>query len=273
LYFIFFIIGFITLYSLVFVKGFFSSLAISSAQLLDTLIIEDKNKIDFERMLQGNLKAALTSLIKVSVFFILLGVSLFFVFSYQYWGNKLSITIWFLAGNTIAYFVLLKTFKIKNGYGYFARIFHYIFLDNYHIGKWMLARQIRKVSNLSNRAVLVTGLARSGTTALTRLLYETGEFVSLDYSNMPFLLYPRFWRRFYNPNSRNLNDRIHNDGIKISLNSVEALEEYFFKVIKSDGYLVQGGLKVHELTKDEIELYRKYHTCPKRFLPGTPLPI
>ena len=44
-----------------------------------------------------------------------------------------------------------------------------------------------------NHHVFVTGLARAGTTILTRSLYNTDQFGSLTYRDMPFVLAPNCW--------------------------------------------------------------------------------
>ena len=59
-------------------------------------------------------------------------------------------------------------------------------------GKKLLGYQIKGVAaeNQSERKysrVLITGLARAGTTALTKELAKRGPFASLDYSNMPVI--------------------------------------------------------------------------------------
>ena len=105
----------------------------------------------------------------------------------------------------------------------------------------LLKRQIKGVEHPveaeQTSAILITGLARAGTTALTRALTERGPFASLDYSNMPVLLAPRLWSRFYKPKKKEDKERAHGDGIKVGLASVEALEEYFFKVATNDRFI------------------------------------
>ena len=47
--------------------------------------------------------------------------------------------------------------------------------------------------------VFVTGLPRAGTTLLLDLLHGTGEFASLTYRQMPFVLAPLLWDRITRP--------------------------------------------------------------------------
>lgn len=153
--------------------------------------------------------------------------------------------------------------KSTSDYSDLSQLFHHLILDHYHLGKRLLARQIKDTevnSGYTGRfsRVLVTGLARSGTTALTKELEKRGPFASLDYSNMPFLLAPRLWAKIYRPKQTENKERAHGDGVKVGLASVEALEEYFFKVMMQDRYILDHGLEKHVLSEEENALYRKY---------------
>lgn len=167
-----------------------------------------------------------------------------------------------LAVGSIIPFVVPTGKKNASAYSDMAQLFHHIVLDNYHLGKRLLERQIKDVKAESTREgtsrVLITGLARAGTTALTKELEKRGDFASLDYSNMPVLLAPRLWARIYKPKRVEDQERAHGDGVKVGLASVEALEEYFFKVIKNDSFILENGIAKHELSEEENALYRRY---------------
>jgi hypothetical protein len=79
----------------------------------------------------------------------------------------------------------------------------------------------------TNEHIFITGLPRSGTTILLNLLYSSGEFASLKYSNMPFLLSPNLSKIFFYNNLKT-KKRIHGDGISFNLESPEAFDEVFF---------------------------------------------
>ena len=171
-------------------------------------------------------------------------------------------TLVLVSAGSIVPFIFHK--KPNSAYSELSKLFHRLILDNYHIGRKLLAIQIKNIGvEASIRGdysrVLITGLARSGTTALTMELAKSGPFASLDYSNMPLLLAPKIWGKLYKPRKKTKSsERAHGDGIKIGLSSVEALEEYFFKVLKNDSYITKGGLLEHQLTQEENELYRRY---------------
>ncbi len=77
--------------------------------------------------------------------------------------------------------------------------------------------------------IFVSGLARSGTTILLNALYESHEFASLSYKDMPFILAPNLWSKlFFNRKDIDFMGRAHGDGIKVSTESPEAFEEVFW---------------------------------------------
>ena len=43
---------------------------------------------------------------------------------------------------------------------------------------------------INHSQIFITGLPRSGTTSILNFIYSSGEFASLKYSNMPFILSP-----------------------------------------------------------------------------------
>ena len=83
---------------------------------------------------------------------------------------------------------------------------------------------------INDNHVFISGMARSGTTILLNAIYETNEFASLTYQDMPFILSPNIWSKL-NKNSIVIDkqERAHNDGIKIDTNSPEAFEEVFWR--------------------------------------------
>ena len=113
---------------------------------------------------------------------------------------------------------------------------------------------------LSRKHVFISGLARAGTTALMRLFYETGEFCSLTYRDMPFPLSPNLWRKCSGGSAREggMNERAHGDGMMIDFDSPEALEEVFWRVFCGDLYLLPDRLIAMEARKNDIDKFRKY---------------
>lgn len=165
-------------------------------------------------------------------------------------------------GASLPFFVPLK--KSENGYSELSQLLHHLILDNYSLGLKLFKRELKKRAklniNLKNQFVIVTGLARAGTTSLMNHLATIETFKSLSYANMPLLLAPNTWAKFYKPKNQELKVRSHNDGIKIGLESNEALEEYFFKAISDDSFINKTDLVAYDLSEDEYEKYLNYQS-------------
>jgi hypothetical protein len=83
----------------------------------------------------------------------------------------------------------------------------------------------------SHGAVLVCGLARSGTTVLLQGLDATGQFASLIYRDMPFILAPNLWRMLNRHQPRHAaQERAHGDGLMVHVDSPESFEEVFWQL-------------------------------------------
>ena len=54
---------------------------------------------------------------------------------------------------------------------------------------------LEKDDNFNDDHVFVAGLARSGTTMLLNAIYQSDQFASLTYDDMPFILAPNFWAK------------------------------------------------------------------------------
>lgn len=75
---------------------------------------------------------------------------------------------------------------------------------------------------------------------------------------MPLVLAPNTWRIFYNPKGGVEKERSHGDGIKIGLDSNEALEEYFFKAVTNDSFIHDDKLVEHKITNQQYDDYLSY---------------
>lgn len=81
------------------------------------------------------------------------------------------------------------------------------------------------------RPVFITALPRAGTTLLLNLLVGTGQFASHTYRDMPFVLCPMLWQRFAKifATESVARERAHGDGVSVSVDSAEALEEIIWQ--------------------------------------------
>ena len=242
----------------------FFSLALHSVALLDVLISEQDDDEKFEAVNVQTSKTVKSLLLNLTLLSALIALT-FYTYYYlpgHFWADVLPEQQKLFAFGVGTLLPFLYPKKKQSAYSPMAQLFHRLILNHYHLGKALLKRQIKGIEHPvqadQTTAVLITGLARAGTTALTRALTDRGPFASLDYSNMPVLLAPRLWSKFYKPKKKEDKERAHGDGIKVGLASVEALEEYFFKVTTNDRFISDTGLHLHEISAEENDLYRRY---------------
>ncbi len=114
------------------------------------------------------------------------------------------------------------------------KILHRQFVGDSVLSQFLFNRLIKKSlynknHNLGNH-IFITGLARSGSTALLNKIYSSGEIASITYKDMPFVLSPSLSKYYSNfsKNNDNLMERFHQDGIHINNDSPECLDEPFW---------------------------------------------
>ena len=117
-------------------------------------------------------------------------------------------------------------------YSNLDKILHRQFIGNSKLSNFLFNRIIEKSQYSKNHNIeshiFITGLARSGSTALLNKLFSSNEIASLTYKDMPFVLsatLSKYYGSFYKNNEINekhLIERFHNDGIKINNNSQSA---------------------------------------------------
>ena len=138
---------------------------------------------------------------------------------------------------------------------------HQQFLEKGEILNFALSRIKKKSLNIninSSRHIFITGLARSGTTALLQALDSSNNFGSLRYKYMPFILIPKV-SNIYSKYLINKKDkivlRIHGDGIKINANSPECLDEPYWLNTTYKQYDFSKSLTPHKIDKRSAEGY------------------
>ena len=89
---------------------------------------------------------------------------------------------------------------------------------------------LNKTSEIKDNHVFIAGMARSGTTIILNAIYESNEFASFTYQDMPFILAPNLWSSINKGGiAIKKKERAHGDGIKIDTSSPDAFEEVFWK--------------------------------------------
>ncbi|MCM4172548.1 hypothetical protein DHD32_13740 [Arenibacter sp. TNZ] len=146
-----------------------------------------------------------------------------------------------------------------SSYSKSEKILHKLYLSNYFLAKSSLELEEiiygPKSKNIQiQEYVFITGLARSGTTALMNKIFGSDEYASLQYSNMPILLSPNFWNKKLKIEAH---ERAHKDGIIIDGNSPEEFDEYFWKVFMKDSY-IKDGLLPHTVNEEIVNKYLTY---------------
>lgn len=243
----------------------FYNLATSAVKQLDIILDQSIGELEKDQHILRNLLTLLKYLLLIVcilVFLLICGI----LPALLYTNHKLSqeadtSSVYFYLSMFLGSFSLL-IFKNKADYSYWSKLLHNLILDNYNLGKYFFEREIKKVNKdnvLTEKPfVIVTGLARAGTTALTNALFDETIFHSINYANVPFLLAPNSWKKIYNPKSSKKKVRAHGDKVLFSENSIEALEEYFFKAFLKDSYINESNLNKHEITEELLVKYYMY---------------
>lgn len=252
-----------------------------TVELLNGMLsqVDDQTK---QRILVTGLSKVLTSLlmlVTVCAVAMTMGGLLIYVYSLlaqlPYTQMDLASGYFFLSLSigSAAPFVPIILKRPESGYSETAKLLHRIVLDNGNLSKALfnLEKKLYAKKLLAEQpdCVIVSGLARAGTTAITTQLHELGNFHSLSYANMPFLLAPNIWATVYHPKDLQKRERAHGDSVQFGLDSVEALEEYFWKTSLDDIFVTHRSLNEHEVGKEVYEDYLQYQKLVNRKPEGT----
>lgn len=127
----------------------------------------------------------------------------------------------------------------------------------YSIEKSFKSRAKQEI--VEGRHAFVSGLARAGTTLITRELFSGGEFGSLTYRDMPFVVAPRLGRKLFGKRApQTLEERAHGDGIFVDLESPEALEEPFWRMFDGESYIRRDRLVPHNPSPESLKEHFNY---------------
>ncbi len=152
-----------------------------------------------------------------------------------------------------------------NPYGPLDRFLHRLALHypssaemSFDLDQMMVRSDPRAIAG--RRHVFVSGLARAGTTVLMRRFHATGQFRSLTYRDMPFVLAPNLWSRISGASRRHVEaaERAHGDWLVVDLDSPESLDEVFWRVFAGDEYLKPDRLVPHEPQDAVVAKYVRY---------------
>lgn len=152
-----------------------------------------------------------------------------------------------------------------SNYGIFSQLLHQFALGSKPIAEisFELDQKISRPDAESIRQeqhIFIAGLARSGTTILMRRFYESGQFCSLTYRDMPFVLAPNLWGRIHKLSNHKMEkqERAHGDGLKVDFDSPEALEEVFWRIFCGESYIRKHSLVPMKASKEVTRDFIKY---------------
>lgn len=247
----------------------FIRLADQSVGLLDQLLnpdLDEDQKIEVLSKRTGRLFMALLNVI--AILSVAIGLPWLALDSITRYGPLEGANIWLLltaisVGMAIPF--LWPKPKSASEFGAVSQLFHRIAFNHYHLAWRLHTREVQR-SRITPRPdfLIITGLARAGTTAMLNTLSRRKEFASLSYANLPFLLSPSTWGRLYRPKGTDERERSHGDGLKISTRSVEALEEFFFKVRLRDSFIHEDQLTSHNVDADVAKDYLNYQSLVRK---------
>jgi hypothetical protein len=152
---------------------------------------------------------------------------------------------------------------IDGNYSFLEKCLHRLVLNSGWLQPLLydLEKQLFLDSAQANkvRHLFITGLARSGTTSVLNLFHGGGEFASLTYEDMPFILSPNLWNKIKGKSTQfEKFERAHGDDIFINSQSPEAFEEVFWKYILQNNYIDSHKLKEHTISEKHIQEFEKF---------------
>ncbi|MEM8667918.1 MAG: sulfotransferase [Planctomycetota bacterium] len=216
-------------------------------------------------MLAESLLLALV-LVGVGVFYAASSMTSATLFDYDLYS--FAATLFILLGS-IAFVVIIRLLNRSSAltdedtanYSEIDQALHAVALDNPLVPRTLLWFQClgRRTPSSLEHPVWVAGLARSGTTLISELLYESEQFRCLTYRDMPFPLSPGLWMGMnrFGSRSADVRERAHRDGMFVSLDSPEALEEVFWRVHCPE-YIGRDRLSRHEPSDSHWNRFRDY---------------
>lgn len=111
------------------------------------------------------------------------------------------------------------------------------------------------------KPVFITALPRAGTTLLLECFADSQEFATHCYRDMPFVLIPALWQRFSKSFQTNMEaqERAHGDGMQVTLDSPEALEEVVWQTFWKRHYHKDRIIPWDYETEPEFEEFFRSH--------------
>jgi hypothetical protein len=128
------------------------------------------------------------------------------------------------------------------------KLLHQIVFKQPALNKLFYEFEKKLTKNQNFERIIISGLARSGTTSLLREFVKNDLTCSLTYKNMPLILAPKMQKllSYFSGTTNEVVERSHQDGIMINTSSAEAFDEVFFQVYERNSYTFKNYLNEYE---------------------------
>ena len=135
-----------------------------------------------------------------------------------------------------------------------------LFLNNSYIQSFLfdLDKFFFQKKNCLKESILITGLARSGTTILLNSVHNNGIYSSFTYENLPIIMAPNINKFFFNQETIEYSERAHKDGIFINNKSPEEIDEYFWINMTESEFVKESYLSIHAPSSNDINAYKQF---------------
>lgn len=147
-----------------------------------------------------------------------------------------------------------------DGYSFLDRTLHRLALGGTAIPNVLLDLEMSRFLPAAPKDglgphIVICGLARAGTTVLARDLFATGEFGSLTYRDMPFVMSPNTFSGLSKSAHIDKKERSHGDGLMVDLDSPEALDEVLWRLRTGRDYIKEDRLVPYQPTREQVNAY------------------
>jgi hypothetical protein len=164
--------------------------------------------------------------------------------------------------------------KSSSHYSWLDKFLHHVALSSTNVRRASFDLECSRYysakaqpAKLQKSDVLVCGLARSGTSLITRLIEDSKAFRSLTYQDMPFIMAPNFWKSLNGLHHRSVApvERFHKDGLINAMDSPEAFESVFWETFRVEPIrndVLENPTSIEALTA--FRLFKSVVANPRR---------
>lgn len=179
-----------------------------SVSVLNVILSSEEDEVKLKQMQAGTSRLVISLLLSIGLLATAVILAYLPVYFLELLASELpsdKSALWEIVavsiGASVPFFVPLP--RGASNYSELSILLHRLILNNYTIALKLFSREVKGIHkqglDTRNDFVIISGLARAGTTSIMNKLVEVPGFSSLNYGNMPFLLSPKLWARVYKP--------------------------------------------------------------------------